>query len=90
MQEDPEVGAVFPDVGMRLSVGDWLSSWLCGEEGLSMPGHDFKLVIAESLPGTANSHVDSFLAAHGGPGIQVNPPNISGQEIVLVLVRGHA
>ena len=66
--EDPEVGLVVPDVGMRLSVGEWVTEWLCREEGVQ--GDNFKLVLAEPLEGSKESHVTTFLRDHGGPGIQ--------------------
>ena len=94
--------------------GQWLSEWLCREEGLQWPeeggveGTDnihpdesisvfndkisnpsnyknvsapsntnsskvnFKLVLAEPLPDSPWSHVNTFLEAHGGPGLQVS------------------
>ena len=72
--EDPEVGVVFEDVGMKLNVGNWITEWMCREEGVKMPLEDdvrnFKLVLAEPLPGDGDSHVDNFLRDHDGPGIQ--------------------
>ena len=98
--------------------GQWLSEWLCHEQGLRWPSKDtskdiskdtseknskdissdssnnksqtthqcksddiphrtkrpdanFKLVLAEPLPNSPHSHVNTFLKAHGGPGLQV-------------------
>jgi len=96
--------------------GQWLSEWLCREEGLQWPSEEaagepcndnsnsdtgsnhtankrtlnngvnnpstcesinvksskvnFKLVLAEPLPDSPWSHVNTFLEAHGGPGLQ--------------------
>ena len=105
-------------VGLRLMAGQWLSEWLCHEQGLRWPSKDmskdtskctskdtfkdifsdssnnksqtsphcegddiphrtkrpaanFKLVLAEPLPNSPHSHVNTFLKAHGGPGLQV-------------------
>ena len=66
--EDPEAGLEVPDVGMRLSVGEWVTEWLCREQGVQ--GDTFKLVLAEPLEGNKESHVNSFLKEHNGPGIQ--------------------
>ena len=105
--------------------GQWLSEWLCREEGLQWPEEggvealqgtvekdnfssdninpdeiipvvnhkignpsnykntnapsnrnsskvNFKLVLAEPLPDSPWSHVNTFLEAHGGPGLQVS------------------
>ena len=129
-------------VGLRLMAGQWLSEWLCREEGLQWPAAEeepeklqqgpleepsngnhsssdnnklcdntlpdtcipmannrtlkngisnpsngesskvplnvksskvnFKLVLAEPLPDSPWSHVNTFLEAHGGPGLQVS------------------
>ena len=72
--EDPEVGVVFEEVGMKLNVGDWVAEWLCREQGVHS-GHtdearNFKLVLAEPLARAADSHVNNFLRDHGGPGLQ--------------------
>ena len=65
------------EVGMRLTVGEWISSWMCREEGVRFDSSqcsnekmNFKLVLAEPLPGHTFSHVQQFLDDHGGPGIQ--------------------
>jgi len=123
------------EVGLRLMAGQWLSEWLCREEGLQWPAEEleepaedgpcndngnhlsennqlwddtlpdtssipmankrtlnysinnpsncestpsnlksskvnFKLVLAEPLPDSPWSHVNTFLEAHGGPGLQ--------------------
>ena len=64
------------EVGMRLSVGEWISSWMCREEGVKFGSEcekerlNFKLVLAEPLQGYYTSHVQQFIEMHGGPGIQ--------------------
>lgn len=63
------------DVNMRLTVGEWMSSWLCREEGVQFQDENtdrlnFKLVLAEPLDNDKNSHVQNFLNHHGGPGLQ--------------------
>jgi len=82
--ETPGEGVVIEDdVGMRLMAGEWLSEWLCREEGVMWnkkgdgggdskitQRRNFKLVMAEPLPDNPTSHVNSFLEAHGGPGLQ--------------------
>lgn len=74
--DDPEIGTVFDDVGMKLNVGDWLSEWMCREDGVmwykdgEQKEKNFKLVIAEPLADREDSHVHSFLRDHGGPGLQ--------------------
>jgi 4-hydroxyphenylpyruvate dioxygenase len=66
-------------VNFRLYAGEWLSEWLCREEGVVWPPQpdsgganplNFKLVLAEPLAGHAHSHVNTFLRQHGGPGVQ--------------------
>ncbi|XP_065557478.1 4-hydroxyphenylpyruvate dioxygenase-like protein isoform X2 [Artemia franciscana] len=55
-------------VGMKLKVMDY---WKCAEAGLRTSGsRKISIVLAESLPGQANSHIRTFLDEHGGPGIQ--------------------
>jgi len=74
-EEVDEEGTVIDgEVGIRLKVGEWLSEWLCKEEG-SQTGEEqkernFKLVLAEPLTGTNKGHVNSFLSLHPGPGVQ--------------------
>lgn len=78
-QEDlPGEGTVFQDVGMKLNVSSWVTEWLCREEGvtweplesgLDQNVNNFKLVVAEPLAGQ-DSHVNTFLRANGGPGVQ--------------------
>ena len=56
-----------------MMVGEWLSSWLCREEGVELSSAsderlNFKLVLAEPLENS--SHVQKFLSEHGGPGLQ--------------------
>jgi len=74
--EDPAVGTVIEDVGMKISAGDWMSEWLCREKGVMWKDgadhekRNFKLVIAEPLPNREDSHVNSFLLEHCGPGLQ--------------------
>ena len=65
------------EVGMRLTVGEWISSWMCREEGVQFEPSpcrnqrlNFKLVLAEPLKGYRFSHVQQFIDEHGGPGIQ--------------------
>ena len=37
-QESPTDGVVIgEEVGMRMKVGEWISSWLCREEGVRLP-----------------------------------------------------
>ena len=61
--EDLEDGTIIEDVGMRLTAGDWLSEWLCRERGIMWQDDEdhkkrnFKLVIAEPLENTEDSHV---------------------------------
>ncbi|CAL4116310.1 unnamed protein product, partial [Meganyctiphanes norvegica] len=60
------------DIGLRLKAMEY---WRCAETGLASPNashgdSSFKLVIAEALPDVPRSNVDSFLTAHGGPGVQ--------------------
>ena len=75
-QESISEGVEIPgDVNMRLSVGEWLSSWMCREEGVQFQGQDskdlnFKLVLAEPLDNEKGSHVQNFLDGHSGPGLQ--------------------
>jgi 4-hydroxyphenylpyruvate dioxygenase len=66
-------------MNFRLYAGEWLSEWLCREEGVVWPPQpdsgganplNFKLVLAEPLAGHAHSHVNTFLQQHGGPGVQ--------------------
>jgi 4-hydroxyphenylpyruvate dioxygenase len=66
-------------VNFRLYAGEWLSEWLCREEGVVWPPQpdggganplNFKLVLAEPLAGHVHSHVNTFLQQHGGPGVQ--------------------
>jgi 4-hydroxyphenylpyruvate dioxygenase len=66
----------------RLYAGEWLSEWLCREEGAVWPPasnqysgltdnpRNFKLVLAEPLAGHVHSHVNTFLQHHAGPGVQ--------------------
>ena len=74
--EDPEVGMVFDDMGMKLNVGNWITEWMCREQGVQWLDSDhssvrnFKLVLAEPLPDNVDSHVNEFLRHHEGPGIQ--------------------
>ena len=74
-EEEPGEGTVIQDVGMKLTVGSWITEWLCREEGVTWTeGQDdvrnFKLVLAEPLPGHENGHVNKFLRNNGGPGVQ--------------------
>ena len=84
------------DVGMRLTVGKWISSWMCREEGVQFGDSEyndehlnFKLVLAEPMEGYTNCHVQQFIDAHGGPGIQhiglTAVKNIS--EVVRVMTQ---
>ena len=65
------------DVEMRITVGEWISSWMCREEGVKFnssqccnEGMNFKLVLAEPLGTHKFSHVQQFIDEHEGPGIQ--------------------
>ena len=91
-EEEPELGNVIEDVGMKLTVGSWVTEWLCKEEGVTwtndqdnircrhcfnvflMTYHlslrNFKLVLAEPLPGHEDGHVNTFLRNNDGPGVQ--------------------
>ncbi|KAK7069320.1 hypothetical protein SK128_010254 [Halocaridina rubra] len=60
------------NIGLRLKAMEY---WRCAETFLAAPDANnedksLKLVIAEPLPGVSTSHVQAFLKAHGGPGIQ--------------------
>ena len=76
------------EVGMKMTVGEWITSWLCREEGVQFPTAadeeenilNFKLVLAEPLEEDSDSHVQHFLDSHGGPGLQhigLIAPNVS-------------
>lgn len=71
--ESETEGFVLGDnIGLRLKVMEY---WKCAETGLGPPDADscdtsLKLVIAEPLPEVSTSHVDAFLRAHRGPGVQ--------------------
>ncbi|XP_076070050.1 uncharacterized protein LOC143041839 [Oratosquilla oratoria] len=71
--ESPTEGFVMDEpICLRLKA---LEYWRCAETGIASPGSkigdaSLKLVVAESLPGTANSQVETFLTNHGGPGVQ--------------------
>jgi len=75
-QESEEGVEITGDVNMRLTVGEWMSSWLCREEGVQFEDENansrlnFKLVLAEPLDNGKDSHVQKFLNCHGGPGLQ--------------------
>ena len=78
-QEEEETGIeIRGEPGLRLMVGEWMSEWMCREEGVRWGGDeggktadmDFKLVLAEPLPNHPHSHVNKFIQEHGGPGIQ--------------------
>ena len=61
--DDAEEETVFTDAGMTLSAGEWISEWMCREEGVMWEedykeeSRNFKLVIAEPLPNRPDSHV---------------------------------
>ncbi|XP_037799557.1 4-hydroxyphenylpyruvate dioxygenase-like protein [Penaeus monodon] len=61
------------NIGLRLKAMEY---WRCAETGLlsasgaSMEDASLKLVIAEPLPDVSTSHVETFLRAHGGAGVQ--------------------
>ncbi|XP_040564193.1 4-hydroxyphenylpyruvate dioxygenase-like protein [Lepeophtheirus salmonis] len=60
-------------VGLRLMVGEWLTSWSCREVGVRDPNtksSSVMLVLAEPLEENSNSHVQKFLNNNDGPGIQ--------------------
>ena len=91
-EEEPELGSVIEDVGMKLTVGSWVTEWLCKEEGVTWTNdqdnircrhcfnvflmtidlclRNFKLVLAEPLPGHEDGHVNTFLRNNDGPGVQ--------------------
>ena len=73
--EVPGQGTDYEEVGLRLNVSSWVTEWLCREEGLAWDTdldnvNNFKLVLAEPLPGHEESHVKQFLRDNGGPGVQ--------------------
>ena len=72
--EEEEEGLVLEEVGMKLSAGTWVEEWLCREEGVSwdqeLSDRNFKLVLAEPLPGHEEGHVNKFLRDNAGPGVQ--------------------
>ena len=61
--DDQDVGSIYNDVGMRLNAGDFLSEWMCREDGVMWQGDEdlvkrnFKLVLAEPLPDREESQV---------------------------------
>ena len=59
--EEPEVGTVFDDVEIKLNAGDWMSEWLCHEDGVmwqdEQESRNFKLVLAEPLADSTKSHI---------------------------------
>lgn len=71
--EDPNEGFLInlPGIALRLKA---LEYWKCAEVGLCSNNANgttnILFVIAESLAGSAPNQVDTFLEAHGGPGIQ--------------------
>ncbi|XP_059078323.1 4-hydroxyphenylpyruvate dioxygenase-like protein [Tigriopus californicus] len=78
-ESEPEGIVIGEEVGMRMKVGEWISSWMCNEIGAKFPTSsdsvddttlNFKLVLAEPLAGYPESHVQKFLDEHGGPGLQ--------------------
>jgi len=74
-KDEVEDGTVIEgDVGIRLKVGEWMSEWLCREEGghtaLLDQERNFKLVLAEPLVETGGGHVNRFLSVNPGPGVQ--------------------
>ena len=94
-QESIEGVEIAGDVNMRLTVGEWLSSWLCREEGVEFQDKytsqlNFKLVLAEPLDNEKGSHVQNFLNDHGGPGLQhigLTTPN-AGQTVSIMSQNG--
>ena len=63
--EDPEEGAVFEAAGMKLTAADWLTEWMCREDGVVWESADsgkagFKLVIAEPLSNREDSHIHRY------------------------------
>ena len=75
IEEDPIEGLVIGGgIGMRLRVMDY---WRCAETGVYLPecergeeASSLKIVLAETLPGQGNTHIQAFLDGHGGPGLQ--------------------
>lgn len=75
---------IHEEVGMKMTVGEWITSWMCRENGVQFPEVDevlnFKLVLAEPLEKDSDSHVQHFLDSHGGPGLQhigLTAPNVA-------------
>ena len=94
-EEQPGEGTVFEEVGLKLNVSSWVTDWLCREEGVawSQPDHinNFKLVLAEPLPGNEDSHVSQFLRDNGGPGVQhIGLATLDITHTVSVLTRSGA
>jgi len=82
-EDHPQEGTVIRDsVGLRLTSGEFMSEWLCKEEGVSWTSDEnkvnshledvrnFKLVLAEPLPEPQDSHVHNFIKNHNGGGLQ--------------------
>ena len=92
-EEVPGEGTDFEEVGLKLNVSSWVTEWLCREEGVTWdPSQDnvknFKLVLAEPLPGLEDSHVNSFLRDNGGPGVQhIGLATLNMTETITTLAR---
>ena len=67
-----------PDTGIPVANNSTLKNGISNCEGTKATSNvkrskvNFKLVLAEPLPDSPWSHVNTFLEAHGGPGLQVN------------------
>ena len=48
---------------------------------------NFKLVLAEPLPDSPWSHVNTFLEAHGGPGLQVSLGKIPHEDVHMTSLK---
>ncbi|XP_069970953.1 4-hydroxyphenylpyruvate dioxygenase-like protein [Penaeus vannamei] len=81
------------NIGLRLKAMEY---WRCAETGLlsasgaSMEDASLKLVIAEPLPDVSTSHVETFLRAHRGPGVQhigLHTPTMAA-TVALMAGRG--
>ena len=51
-QEEPGSGSIIEDVGLKLTVGSWLTEWLCREEGVTWTNDqdDIRYIETTTLP----------------------------------------